>query len=258
MFDIEAFKQYLLCNADSAKANKIALAELINAITDFSQTPDRYLNIASNTSSYYIKKVFYRLLEGKPRSVSVQKYLLNKYGYQKCYRCKYVLKLEDYNKKSDKWNLLDNECKSCSNARCSIYRSNNLDKELQRDRNYKVKNKEIIAEKRKQRYKADPTTEIQKVREWQKLNSNKVNATQAKRRANKLRATPKWLTAEQLLKIKEFYTLAVHLEKQTGIKHHVDHIIPLQGITICGLHVPWNLQVLTAKNNISKGNKFEQ
>jgi hypothetical protein len=63
MFDKEAFKQYLLDNADAAKANKIALAELINAITDFSQTPDKYLGVASNTSSYYIKKVFYKALK---------------------------------------------------------------------------------------------------------------------------------------------------------------------------------------------------
>ena len=256
MFDVDAFKQYLLCNADSAKANKIALAELINAIADFSQTPDKYLGIASNSSSYYIKKVFYSILENKPRSVGVQKYILNNYGYQKCYRCSLVLQLEEYNKKADRWNLLDNECRNCANSRCAIYRTNNINKELDRDKAYKKQNKETIALNRIARYKENPAIEIQKVRDWQKLNSDKVNATQAKRRANKLRATPKWLTVDDLNKITEFYVLAKQLEQETGIKYHVDHIVPLQGTTVSGLHVPWNLQVIPAAENLTKSNKF--
>ena len=69
---------------------------------------------------------------------------------------------------------------------------------------------------------------------------------QAKRRADKLNATPKWTN---LKKIKEIY-------KYCPRGYHVDHIVPLKGVNVCGLHVENNLQYLTAQENISKGNKL--
>lgn len=57
---------------------------------------------------------------------------------------------------------------------------------------------------------------------------------------------PKWLTAEHKAAIKAIYREAVRTEQETGIKHEVDHIVPLQGKTVSGLHVPWNLRVLPA------------
>jgi len=95
-------------------------------------------------------------------------------------------------------------------------------------------------------------------RAWQKANPSKVNAITAKRRATKLNATPNWLTSEQYKQIESFYFEAQSLSLSTGVKHHVDHILPLQGVTVCGLHVPWNLQVLTAVENISKSNKLQE
>ena len=81
------------------------------------------------------------------------------------------------------------------------------------------------------------------------------NSREASRRSRKLGATPIWLTKEQKSHITDFYWLAKDLEAISGQKYHVDHIVPLQGKQVCGLHVPWNLQVIPADINISKSNK---
>ena len=83
-----------------------------------------------------------------------------------------------------------------------------------------------------------------------KNNRDKYNAYLAKYRASKLQATPKWLTKEHLQEIQDIYTKA----KILGME--VDHIVPLRGDNICGLHVPWNLQLLTRQQNASKSNKM--
>jgi hypothetical protein len=78
----------------------------------------------------------------------------------------------------------------------------------------------------------------------------------AKRRASKLQRTPNWLTEEDHWMFEEIYSLAKLREELTGVKWHVDHKIPLQGELVCGLHVPTNLQVITATENLSKGNSY--
>lgn len=98
---------------------------------------------------------------------------------------------------------------------------------------------------------------LQLQKKWQKNNLDKVAAINAKRRAAKLQRTPPWLTQEHYEQIKLFYIEARRLSKETGISHHVDHIVPLQGKNICGLHVPWNLQILTKTENLVKGNKYD-
>lgn len=85
----------------------------------------------------------------------------------------------------------------------------------------------------------------------------KVNEKNAKRRAARLNAVPKWLTEEDNNKIKEFYKQSTRLTEETGIKHHVDHIIPLQGENVSGLHHPDNIQVIAAEENMRKSNSYE-
>jgi 5-methylcytosine-specific restriction endonuclease McrA len=91
---------------------------------------------------------------------------------------------------------------------------------------------------------------------WSKTNLDKKAAYSAKRRSAKLQRTPKWLTKEQLIEIETMYAKAKEMQTLTGVEHHVDHIVPLQGDNVSGLHVPWNLQVISAIENVKKGNKW--
>jgi len=82
------------------------------------------------------------------------------------------------------------------------------------------------------------------------------NITQnARSKRFKLR-TPKWLTKSDKIEIRWAYQIAKERTRDTGIQWHVDHIIPLKGKIVSGLHVPSNLQIITAKENFKKRNKF--
>ena len=75
-----------------------------------------------------------------------------------------------------------------------------------------------------------------------------------KRNASKMRRTPPWADLDAIRKLHE---QAQRLTKETGVAHHVDHIIPLQGKTVSGLHIHTNMQILTARENCRKWNKWE-
>ena len=134
-------------------------------------------------------------------------------------------------------------------------RVDNKEKMLKAEAEYRKNNKEKIKETRLRSDVKNIVSIRASKSKWKKLNLDAVNACHAKRRGVKLNATPKWLTKDDYLEIKKCYTLAQLLQKETGIKYHVDHIIPLQGELVNGLHVPWNLQVITATENYKKSNK---
>jgi hypothetical protein len=89
-------------------------------------------------------------------------------------------------------------------------------------------------------------------RKWAKNNPDKSNATGAKRRAIKLRATPAWARLDV---ISDIYTIAA-VYRAAGISCEVDHIVPLKSTRVQGLHCEANLQLLLAVANLSKGNRW--
>ena len=91
----------------------------------------------------------------------------------------------------------------------------------------------------------------------QKLRPEVASANSANRRVIKLQRTPAWLTDFDKLKIRCLHSVAAMLTRENQEPWHVDHVIPLQGDLVSGLHVPSNMRVLRGKENISKHNRFE-
>jgi hypothetical protein len=135
----------------------------------------------------------------------------------------------------------------------------NKEKIKARTNAYYHKNKEILAPKRKEsgkKYRAKNKEKIQeKNRRFWAANPDKRVAYLAKRRAK--HRVPKWVDKEERFLITEAYSLARLRTKITNIKWHVDHIIPLLADKASGLHTIHNLQVIPAKLNFLKNNKYE-
>ncbi len=92
--------------------------------------------------------------------------------------------------------------------------------------------------------------------EWKKKNRAHVNAKSKQRKLSQAQRTPRWLTEQDFVDIKKFYLLADELSRAYGFPWHVDHIAPLNGRTVSGLHVVSNLQVIPGSENSRKGNRY--
>ena len=105
--------------------------------------------------------------------------------------------------------------------------------------------------------KANPEKVKEYARRTKAKNRGVVNANTAKRRLSKIHRTPTWLTSDDYWLIGEVYELAALRTKMFGFAWHVDHIIPLQGKNVSGLHVPLNLRVIPGAENVNKSNQYE-
>jgi hypothetical protein len=136
------------------------------------------------------------------------------------------------------------------------YRLKNQEKLLAYKKAWDLNNQDKVKANGKNRYIVKKEDIKIYVSLYKKANPAKVIAWGAKRKAAKIQRTPKWLTSQDFERIETQYRLAEILTRLHNEPWHVDHIIPLQGKLVSGLHVPSNLQVLKGSENCSKQNNF--
>ena len=120
-------------------------------------------------------------------------------------------------------------------------------------RRYYEKNREAVIS----RAAARPTEEKRRNRaEYKGKNVDVVRADTSVRKRRHREATPKWLTKIERLQMRDLYVQARKMTELTRERYVVDHIVPLRGADVCGLHVPWNLRVITQEENLVKSNKL--
>jgi len=157
--------------------------------------------------------------------------------------------------------------------RCASWRNNNPDavkayskkyywENLQscteRAKKWVEQNHDYVLQRRKDYYQNNLQKQRSSSQRWKDNNRERIsiyNAMKRPERDERLKAaTPKWVDQSSIvIKYKERDCL----NRMTGVAHHVDHVVPLKGKNICGLHVPWNLRVILARDNLAKHNKWE-
>lgn len=190
---------------------------------------------------------------------------------KECRVCGDVKPVTEFNKKSNSKDGYRTDCRNCSKKKDLEYAAKNREAAKLRAKKWHHENKKRANENSKRWRQENPerSKELiklweqknkERVRElnkaWKKANKHKVNANTRMRQAAKLNATPPWLNEDHKFMLEEIYELRDLRTQATGVVHHVDHIVPLRGAEVCGLHVPWNLQVIPASANIRKGNSY--
>lgn len=148
-------------------------------------------------------------------------------------------------------------CKVCESERSRLKTLKYRDARLVKAKQWRDGNKDKQAAAIKAWRESNPERTAAMYRDWANRNRDKVNATWMRRDAAKKNRTPSWLTVDEHWMIEQAYDIATKRTQMLGIPFHVDHIVPLQGKTVSGLHVPWNLQVITAKENQMKSNRLD-
>lgn len=147
----------------------------------------------------------------------------------------------------------------------------NREVRLERSRKYASENKSAVSEKRRRHYQSNKGKYLERAvkwaadnpdarraiaREWADRNPTSLRVNGNKRRARKLNATPLWFGELDHLAMQEAHDLAAAREAATGIKWEVDHVVPLAGKMVSGLHVANNIQVVPMAVNRRKSNLY--
>ena len=138
----------------------------------------------------------------------------------------------------------------------ALAKYNNKSEVKERVQQWHKDNAGAVSASRKKWYNKNKEYSDTKASAYARLHPEWKAAHCAKRRVHKLKAQPSWLGEDHLFYIQEAYHLSRRRKEATDISWDVDHIVPLQGKKVRGLHVPWNLQVIPSSENSSKGNRF--
>jgi len=177
-----------------------------------------------------VAAAFKKLYPNKVPNTSLRTEILIVEGLKWCTNCQKAKPLEDFYTDNSTSTGKTWGCKPCMDRKGKDWQENNPEKDKTARARYQKANQDKINSQQRER-----------------LRGGKGAYYCAKYRGAKLQRTPSWADLE---KIKEVYANCPE-------GYHVDHIIPLQGEMVSGLHVETNLQYLTAEENLKKGNKFE-
>lgn len=153
-------------------------------------------------------------------------------------------------------------CKSCLKAQAAPKREAKLgylkawkERNPEAMREWTLANADHRRAYNAQRYASDRAGQRARYDRWREANPGKVIALIAKRTAAKLRQTPAWA---DLKAVEAIYIEAARLTRERGVQHDVDHIVPLQGRSVRGLHWEGNLQILPHLENLRKSNRLPE
>jgi len=134
------------------------------------------------------------------------------------------------------------------------YYKENVDRIKEQRRSRDVEDINSVRRKHRELHRQRITDQVNK---WRSSNRHKLSMNQARREAIKKRAIPSWSSDEwEEFLVEEVYHLSKLRSNSTGIKFEVDHIVPLNSKTVCGLHCSSNLRIIPKIENTSKGNRW--
>jgi hypothetical protein len=152
------------------------------------------------------------------------------------------------------------QCRECRRAYHKVkradYYARTKTESLSKTKLWREQNVDRKRAYRKSEYAANKQAAQTSASEYRRNNPAKVNAWSRKHQLAKRKRTPNWLSADEFWMMEQAYELAALRTKLFGFVWHVDHVIPLQGELVSGLHTPYNLQVIPARDNQSKSNRF--
>lgn len=174
-----------------------------------------------------------------------------------CTSCNMTKPFDDFHKGAKYKNGYRTWCKVCMSAYKKQYKAKNRETILEKQRAYDAAKNHERRKYFAQRYLVKKEKIDAAVKQYRLLHPHKHSAKEARRRLAKIQRTPIWVNVDDKWMMDQAYELAVLRTKMLGVPFEVDHIVPLQGKNVCGLHVPTNLQVIPAMENRTKSNRFE-